>query len=136
MIQINDKVYFGRGPVEFVGVVTACAPDKVAVRGVEIGCQARECRSVDITAVDNLLLVNAAEWERLTQNEPAFADSMSRERFLALQKELEGLELSIARGEETERTDDRIKEIDLLMSVSPWMMCPDEGCIAKTAMPV
>lgn len=56
---------------------------------------------------------------------------ISKEEYLALQRELEGLRLAIAKGEETDRTDARIAEIEQLMDASPWTLCPDEGCVRK-----
>ncbi|MDK3166754.1 hypothetical protein QPK60_21980 [Aeromonas caviae] len=43
---------------------------------------------------------------------------MTKEAFLQLQDELEGLELAIAKGEETDNTDSRLKELESLMEVS------------------
>jgi hypothetical protein len=56
---------------------------------------------------------------------------MTKERYLQLQSELEDLELSIAKGQETDETDFRIQEIELLMEHSPWVLHPDDGCILK-----
>ena len=40
---------------------------------------------------------------------------MTKEAFLQLQDELESLELAIAKGEETDNTDSRLKELESLM---------------------
>lgn len=66
---------------------------------------------------------------------PAFADSMTKEHFLQLQSELETLELSIAKGEESDATDSRVQEIERLMERSPWVLHPDDGCILKASEP-
>ena len=57
---------------------------------------------------------------------------MTKEQFLQLQRELEGLELAGAKGEDTGLTEKRVVEIDNLLENSPWTLCPDRGCIAKS----
>lgn len=132
MFNTNDKVYFGRGPMEFVGHVLSAEAGKVVVSGVETGCLMEYKSVIEIEHLDSLRLLSDAEFEERTLNEPAFAGTMTKERFLQLQSELESLELCIAKGEETDATDFRIQEVELLMKQSPWMMHPDEGCIAKS----
>jgi hypothetical protein len=43
--------------------------------------------------------------------------------------------MAIAKGEESDATDFRIQEIELLMEHSPWELHPDDGCIAKVKKP-
>lgn len=131
MFKPNDKVYFGRGPLEFVGVVLSASAGKVVVSGVETECLSQRRATVEVECLENFRVIDEAEFVRRTLNEPAFADMMTKDRFLQLQSELEGLELSIAKGEETDATDFRILEIELLMEHSPWTLHPDDGCIHK-----
>lgn len=58
-------------------------------------------------------------------------NALSKADFLALQSEVEMLELSIAQGQETDTTDARLTEIDRLMEHSDWVLCPDYGVIRK-----
>lgn len=135
MFNPNAKVYFGRGPLEFVGVVLSAQAGKVVVSGVETGCLSLRKATVEVECMENLRVIDEAEFAERTLNEPAFADTMTKDRFLQLQSELEGLELSIAKGEETDATDFRIREIELLMEHSSWTLHPDDGCIAKDSTP-
>lgn len=131
MFNVNAKVYFGRGSMEFVGVVLSTEPGKVVVSGVEIGCLSLRQATVEVECLENLRVIDEEEFAERTLNEPAFADSMTKGRFLQLQSELERLELSIAKGEETDAADYRVQEIELLMEQSPWYLHPDEGCMLK-----
>lgn len=135
MLKPNNKVYFGRGVMEFVGVVLSVQSGKVVVSGVETGCLSLRRATVEVECVENLCVIEEAEFAQRTLNEPAFADTMTKDRFLQLQSELEGLELSIAKGQETEATDFRIQEIEMLMRNSPWTLCPDDGCVPKDSEP-
>jgi hypothetical protein len=56
---------------------------------------------------------------------------MTKEAFLQLQNELESLELAIAKGEETDNTDSRLKELESLMENAPWILIPGEGCLPR-----
>ena len=58
---------------------------------------------------------------------------MTKEAFLQLQDELESLELAIAKGEETDNTDSRLKELECLMEDAPWVLIPGEGCLPRDA---
>lgn len=124
-ISVDDKVYFGRGSLEFVGIVVSAGEGQVTVSGAELGCLSARRATVTIQALDNLRVMDGAEWAERILNEPAFADFMTPDRYLALQAELEGLEVSIAKGQETDATDFRIREIELMMENSPWMLDPD-----------
>lgn len=124
-ISVDDKVYFGRGSLEFVGIVVSASEGQVTVSGAELGCLSARRASVTIQALDNLRVMDGAEWAARILNEPAFADFMAQDRYLALHAELEGLEMSIAKGQETDATDFRIREIELMMENSPWMLDPD-----------
>lgn len=135
MFKPNTKVYFGRGPMEFVGVVLSAEAGKVIISGVETGCLSLRRATVEVERLENLRVIDDAEFIEHTLNEPAFADTMTKDRYLQLQSELEGLELSLAKGEETDATDFRIREIELLMEHSPWTLDPDDGCIPKAIKP-
>lgn len=52
---------------------------------------------------------------------------MTKDEFIALSKEMEGLEMSIAKGEDTEQGDARLKEIDTLLENAPWQHDMDTG---------
>lgn len=107
MFAVNDKVYFGRGPMEFVGIVQAVAPDTVTLSGVELGFLATQRVTVDVPCPGNkyragiepkipsnrLRLLDVDEFDQLTRDEPAFADLMPQERFCLLHDELKHLEL-------------------------------------------
>jgi hypothetical protein len=56
---------------------------------------------------------------------------MTKENFLALQREVEGLEIEIAKGYDSPRGDARFKELEKMMEESPWTIHPDYGCISK-----
>ncbi|GJA78133.1 hypothetical protein ACV1DG_23575 [Aeromonas hydrophila] len=58
---------------------------------------------------------------------------MTQEEFMQLQGELEHLELTIAKGEETDNTDSRLKELECLMEDAPWVLIPGEGCLPRDA---
>lgn len=131
MFKRNDKVLFNRGPIEFLGAVIEAAPEKVVVRGVETGCLCGQQMVVTVDCLEYLRAIGDEEWEQRILDEPAFADTMTRDRYVALQEELETLELAIAEGQETDATDFRVQEIELLMSKAPWRLCPDEGCIPR-----
>lgn len=132
-LKVADRIYFGNGPLEFIGIVKATAPDSVTVTGIETGCLATNLASVEIIKSPSLRIMFGTEWEQRIAEEPAFANLMTKDRFQALQAELEGLELALAKGEETGDTDFRIQVIKQLMSQAPWQMCPDDGCIPKAA---
>ncbi|WP_370458209.1 MULTISPECIES: hypothetical protein [unclassified Cellvibrio] len=57
---------------------------------------------------------------------------LSKQAFLALEREAYSLELAIAKGEETDLTDARLAEIDQLMTQSDWMLSIDYGVIKKS----
>lgn len=59
--------------------------------------------------------------------------TLTKDGFMALQRELENLELAIAKGQETETTDARLAEIVRQMDAGQWAMHPDDGCILKNA---
>lgn len=124
-IRVDDKVYFGRGALEFVGIVVSEGDGQVTVSGAELGCLSARRAMVTVQALENLRVMDDAEWAERILNEPAFAEFMTSDRYLALQAELEGLELAIAKGQETEATDFRIREVELMMENSPWTIDPD-----------
>ena len=61
-----------------------------------------------------------------------FAVDLSKEAFLALQKEAEALEMNCAQGRDTPDQDARLKVIDSIMEGSSWTLHPDYGCIPKS----
>lgn len=128
----GDKVYFGRSNFEFVGIIVeSFLPDYVVVDGVETDCVLPHRSPVTIEYLEGLTIVDDTEWNRLTMNEPAFADMMTRERFIELQHEMQQLEILLADGRETDETDFRVYTVELLMNGSPWTMHPDMGCVLK-----
>lgn len=132
-IAINDKVYFGRGPMEFVGFVIAAGEGRVTVSGVEIGCLSTRRATVDIEALENLRVMNDAEWAERIQDEPAFAEFMTQERFLALQAERERMDHAVFEGEAPNAAQFRIQEIDLLLKNSPWSLEARSNAIVVAA---
>lgn len=77
---------------------------------------------------------NAVHWreqEQIAQTRLQTAQALTQETFLAMQQELEGLELSIAKGEEHPNVDSRIAELERLMEQSPWTLIPGEGCVPR-----
>ena len=130
-MQQNDKIYFRRGPLEFVGVLQEVRTTEVVVSGVEVGClQDRRLRitlSVS-SAQQNLQVISAEEFAERTKDEPAFMDKL---RYLELQQELEALKLPIKQGQVDQRRDARIMEIEAMMGAAPWVLSPGDGCIPK-----
>lgn len=61
------------------------------------------------------------------------ASKVTKEEFLAMQAEIESIELSIAKGEETGGEQSRLRELEERMGESPWELDPDEGLIEKQA---
>lgn len=61
------------------------------------------------------------------------ASGITKEEFLAMQAEIESIEMSIAKGEETDHSDARLRELYERMEESPWEFAPDEGVIEKSA---
>lgn len=66
---------------------------------------------------------------QMTAEEKQAAKNMTKEQFLAYQEEMEGIELTIAKGEETEATCKRMAQVEALMDASPWWLHPDHGVI-------
>lgn len=130
-LKIYDRVYFGRGPFEFVGVVIGILPNSVFVEGVETGCCIKKTETTQIEYLCGLRVLDEVEWAQAISNEPAFAHTMSKEKYINLQQELEQLELSIAMGQDHDMTDYRIGEIKMMMEYSPWVMHPSYGCVDK-----
>lgn len=50
-MKANDKVYFGRGPMEFVGVVLSAEAGRVIVSGVETGCLSARRATVEVDSL-------------------------------------------------------------------------------------
>lgn len=57
------------------------------------------------------------------------ASPISKESFEAMEHELESLEMTIARGQETPDTDARIEHIEKLMHSAPWVIDMDRGVV-------
>lgn len=93
--------------------------DDLPIAMEELGCDYdRACSAVFVGSTgEALALLRAA--------------LMTKGQYLELQQEMAALDLSIAKGEETEATDRRLAEIDKLLDDSPWTYCPDRGCIVK-----
>lgn len=56
---------------------------------------------------------------------------MTKENFLAIQREAEGMKAEISEGYDSPRGAARLKELEDLMEESPWTIHPDYGCISK-----
>lgn len=77
------------------------------------------------------------------EKDAAFVDALAqladvdyvsvKQEFLAMQAEIESIEMSIAKGEETEQSDARLRELRERMEGSPWELDPDEGFREKSA---
>lgn len=76
-MKIGDNIYFGRGPMEFVGHIVGMYGDFIIVLGVEAGCLYNKCYPVTISLTiqepHSLLVLDSAEFARRTKNEPAFS---------------------------------------------------------------
>lgn len=67
-------VYFGRGPMEFIGTVESVTETgEVVVLGVETGCLHKEFERARIASIEHLRVLDAAEWTAQIKYEPAFA---------------------------------------------------------------
>lgn len=78
-------VYFGRGPLEFVGTVVSSTEDEVVCRGVELGCNAVDLVDVRVQRLAGLQIIDADAWSRFTENEPAFnTGELVEKRILAV----------------------------------------------------
>lgn len=126
----DDKVCFGRS-MQHVGIVLEATGKEITVSHVELGCLLPKPLVVTFAPDDSVQLISAGKWLELTQNEPAFADAMTRDRFISLQRELEGREEANAAGHDDDEGDFRIQLIEMLMEASPWLLHPDYGCITK-----
>lgn len=65
----------------------------------------------------------------MTAEEMQAAENMTKEQFLAYQEEMEGIQLTFAKGEETEATSKRMGQVEAFMEVAPWVLHPDHGVI-------
>lgn len=74
-LKVGDYVYFGNGPMEFVGTVTDVSnyPEYVWVEGVETGCYADKLSTVRIYKTENIKRKTFEEFVLLVQHEPAFS---------------------------------------------------------------
>lgn len=133
MFEVRQKVVFSRGPMEFVGEVIESSEKSVKVSGVEVGCHQPTRTTVTSDLLSHFRVIDEAEFAERTLNEPAYADTMSKERFMALADEIVLHQQTVAKGEETDQTMGRIREIEVLMTAAPWVMDPDQGCVAKSA---
>lgn len=130
----GNKLYFGRSHVQLVGVVLEASAERITVAHVELGCFFRKPQVIEFIPDESVKLISEDEWVKRTQDEPAF---MTRDRYLDLQREREGLERANAEGHDTEEGDARLElielvTIELVMDEAPWTLHPDYGCIAKT----
>lgn len=61
----------------------------------------------------------------------ALENDLSKEGFLALQQEAEGLEMAHAQGQDLPEHVLRLQVIDKLMKNGPWTLHSDYGCVLK-----
>lgn len=79
-LSIEDRVYFGRGPLEFVGTVKKINLDEndniveVSVLGVETGCNFKEKSLVQIKKIENLSKLSEEEFFEKIKNEICFEE--------------------------------------------------------------
>lgn len=77
----QQKVYFGRGPFEFVGIIESTGPDTVSVRGVELGCNEPVTQVVTISTCSSrrgtLRVIDDAEFQAHAEAEPAFNEMLT-----------------------------------------------------------
>lgn len=71
--------------------------------------------------------------EAIANYEDADGVDKQKEEFLAMQAEIESIEMSVAKGEETDHSDARLRELYDRMEESPWEIDPDEGVREKPA---
>ncbi len=134
LFEPGQKVYVERGPIEFVGEVVSTAADgaKVTVYGVETGSLQTRPYTIDVEALEFLHIIDEKKFAELTQDEPCY---MTRDRFMTLQKEREGLVMLVAEGKETDASVERLTYLDLITDISPWQMHPDYGCVRSADVP-
>lgn len=61
----------------------------------------------------------------LPDDEAQIIGELSADEYASLMRELDGLELAIAKGEDTPDGDARLKEIDQILDASPWVIDMD-----------
>ena len=124
----GDKVYFRRSPSRFIGIVEEVTEQGITVTHIEHGCQQRKVETSTLPPDESVQLMTEAAWLELTADEPAFAGSISRERFINLKREHDQLD-GVTRAQD--RCQERIDLIEMLMDASPWLVHPEYGCIGK-----
>ena len=137
----GSKIYFARGSLEYLGIVQSVADTEVVVACVEPGYLDKQTHEVTIQSLlpKFFHVLSEEDFEIMSINEPAFAGDMSKERFLALQAELEAQEMNFAKGQEvggaawpaTQAPCARVSVVEALMQAAPWSLHPDEGCVRK-----
>ncbi len=136
-LKAGDKVYFGRGPVEFIGIVRSIADDgKLTVEGVEVGTCCERLLTVVISNTKDLHAVDQEEWDTRTLYEPAFAHLMSKEAFLHCLKCRQGFIDRLASGtklstEEMLSQEFMLHELELVIQNASWVEDEDLGCKPK-----
>lgn len=68
--------------------------------------------------------------------EYGFLLEISKDAFLALQEEAEGLEMAHAKGQDLPWHSERLEVIERIMSSGQWTLHPDYGCILKSEVKV
>lgn len=79
--NLRDHVYFGRGPMEFVGTVVAVTPGAVEVDGVEAGCGSATTTRQRIGCLAGLKKLTDQEWEKFALGEPALMRQAAEQAF-------------------------------------------------------
>jgi len=61
--------------------------------------------------------------------------SMTNDVFLQLQRLEDRMEMAAAQGQDcTNGFHERFTEVARLIDAAPWVMCPDKGCVSKSAI--
>lgn len=81
---------------------------------------------------DEALVAKANIHAELIKAEFGFLSDISKEAFLVLQDEVEGLELAHAKGQDMPGSTERLEVIDRIMNGAQWTLHPDHGCTLKS----
>lgn len=81
-MEVGAKVFFGHGPLEFIGVVTSVDGEAVKVFGVEVGCQQSQSIPITVKGLSRLRILTEEEFTSRTANEPAFGHNEERYRWV------------------------------------------------------
>lgn len=72
------------------------------------------------------------DFESYRAYELGWHKDLSKEDYLELQGEIEGLEMASAKGEDLPWHEKRQKVISEIMDAGPWTLHPDYGCVLKS----